>query len=154
MLFPPSDVSHLGFEAAASSSSIDIYSTNVADAPQLRQTHPYSAQLEPGDVLFIPSTWAHTAAPTDGMSVAVNCFFRSLENQKYAAGRDVYGNRDLAAYEKGRKNVAKIVQSFADLPPHVAGFYMQRLGMELLEKAKSTTASAGTQLHEQYVELQ
>lgn len=154
MLFPPSDVSHLGFEAGASSSSIDVFASDAAEAPALKQTHPYEATLEPGDVLFIPSTWAHTAAPTDGMSVAVNCFFRSLENQKYAAGRDVYGNRDLAAYEKGRKDVAKIVQSFADLPPHVAGFYMQRLGMELLEKARSTTASAGTQLHDQYVELQ
>jgi tRNA wybutosine-synthesizing protein 4 len=153
MLFPPADVSHLGFDAGASSSSVDIFADN-ADAPALKKTHPHEANLDSGDVLFIPSTWAHTAAPTDGMSVAVNCFFKSLENQKYAAGRDVYGNRDLAAYEKGRKDVAKIVQSFADLPPHVAGFYMQRLGMELLEKARATTASAGDKLHNQYVELQ
>jgi len=90
------------------------------------------------------------------MSVAVNCFFRSLENQKYAAGRDVYGNRDLAAYEKGRKDVASIVKAFEDLPPHVAGFYLQRLGMELLEKARVATAAAGQRdkVHEQYVELQ
>jgi tRNA wybutosine-synthesizing protein 4 len=87
------------------------------------------------------------------MSVAVNCFFKSLENQKYAAGRDVYGNRDLAAYEKGRKDIAKILKSFEDLPPHVSGFYLQRLAMELLDKAKATSASAGEQLHSVYAEL-
>ncbi|KAK3053671.1 tRNA methyltransferase ppm2 [Extremus antarcticus] len=149
-LFPPSDVAHLGFEAGASSSSIDVFSSND---PALSKTHPHEAILEPGDILFIPSTWAHTAAPTDGMSVAVNCFFRSLDDQKYAAGRDVYGNRDLAAYEKGRKDVGKIVKAFDDLPPHVSGFYLQRLGMELLEKAKVTSASAGEQLHSVYAEL-
>ena len=154
MLFPPSDVSHLGFDAGASSSSIDVFTSTAADAPGLSKTHPYEAKLEPGEVLFIPSTWAHTAAPTEGMSVSVNCFFRSLDSQKYAAGRDVYGNRDLAAYEKGRKDVGKIVAGFDALPPHVAGFYLQRLGMELLEKARVATAAAGDTVHEQYVELQ
>ena len=153
MLFPPSDVAHLGFEAGASSSSLDVFSTQVADYPSLSRTNPHQALMEPGDVLFIPSTWAHTTAPTDGMSVSVNCFFRSLENQKYAAGRDVYGNRDLSAYEKGRKDVAKIIKSFEDLPPHVSGFYLQRLAMELLDKAKATSASAGEQLHSVYAEL-
>ena len=153
ILFSPSDVAHLGFEAGASSSSLDVFSTSPSDYPPLSKTQPHEALLEPGDVLLIPSTWAHTAAPTDGMSVAVNCFFRSLENQKYAAGRDVYGNRDLAAYEKGRKDVAKIIKSFDDLPPHVSGFYLQRLAMELLDKAKATSASAGEQLHSVYAEL-
>ena len=87
------------------------------------------------------------------MSVAVNCFFRSLEHQKYATGRDVYGNRDLAAYEKGRKDVAKIIKSFDDLPAHVSAFYLQRLAMELLDRAKATSASAGGQLHSVYAEL-
>lgn len=153
ILFPPSDVEHLGFEAGASSSSLDVFSSSSADHPTLSKTRPYEAILEPGEALFIPSTWAHTASPTDGMSVAVNCFFKSLEAQKYAAGRDVYGNRDLAAYEKGRKDVAKIIKAFEDLPPHVSGFYLQRLAMELLDKAKATSASAGEQLHSVYAEL-
>lgn len=153
ILFPPSDVAHLGFEAGASSSSLDVFSSNASDYPSLSKTQPHEALLEPGDILLIPSTWAHTAAPTDGMSVAVNCFFRSLDTQKYAAGRDVYGNRDLAAYENGRRDVQRIIKSFQDLPPHVSGFYLQRLAMELLEKAKATSASAGEQLHSVYAEL-
>ncbi|KAK5165114.1 tRNA methyltransferase ppm2 [Saxophila tyrrhenica] len=154
ILFPPSDVAHLGFEAGASSSSLDVFSpTASAETPALRKTHPREALLEPGDILFIPSTWPHTAAPTSGMSVSVNCFFRSLEAQKYAAGRDVYGNRDLAAYERGRKDVAKIVKGFEGVPPHVGGFYLQRLGMELLEQAKKQREAAGEGLHEVYAEL-
>jgi len=153
LLFPPSDVKHLGIEAGASSSSIDVFGADMSQHPSLRKTNPQEATLGPGDILFIPATWAHTAAPTQGTSISVNCFFRSLENQKYAAGRDVYGNRDLAAYEKGRKDVAKIIKTFDDLPPHVSAFYLQRLGMELLEKAKVTSASAGEQLHSTYAEL-
>lgn len=153
VLFPPSDVANLDFEAGASSSSLDVFAADAAEHSCLGSTRPHEAILGPGDALFIPSTWAHTAAPTEGMSVAVNCFFRSLENQKYAAGRDVYGNRDLAAYEKGRKDISKIIKSFADLPPHVSGFYLQRLAMELLDKAKATSASAGDQLHSAYAEL-
>lgn len=68
------------------------------------------------------------------MSVAVNVFFRNLRNG-YAAGKDVYGNRDLQAYEKGRQDVAKIVKSFESLPTDVRGFYLQRLADEFMQKA-------------------
>lgn len=145
LLYPPTDVGHLGFDAGASSSAIDVFTAKLADHPALRHTTPHRAILEPGEILFIPATWAHTAAaPADGMSVAVNCFFRGGEERKYAApGRDVYGNRDAAAYERGRKDVARIIRSFDEVPPAVAAFYLQRLGMELLQKAAATSLSAG-----------
>lgn len=69
-----------------------------------------------------------------GFSVAVNVFFRNLENG-YAAGKDVYGNRDLAAYEKGRLDVAKIAKSFDKLPADMKEFYLLRLAEELKGKA-------------------
>lgn len=142
-LFPPSDVSHLGFEPGASSSSIDIFSpTAAASHPALSQTHPHEALLEPGDILFIPPMWVHTAAPTTSTSIAVNVFFRNLPSSGYAAGRDVYGNRDLAAYERGRKDVQRVVKSFEALPGEVAGFYLERLGMEMVEKARAMGRSA------------
>ena len=68
------------------------------------------------------------------MSVAVNVFFRNLESG-YAAGKDVYGNRDLQAYDKGRQDIAKIVKSFDSLPIDVRAFYLQRLVKEFEEKA-------------------
>ncbi|KAF2719357.1 Clavaminate synthase-like protein [Polychaeton citri CBS 116435] len=142
LLFPPSDVTRLGFKAGASSSSIDLFSEDpnheqelLARYPGLARAQPHEALLEAGDILFIPSLWLHTAAPTGGLSVAVNVFFRNLKSAAYAAGRDVYGNRDLAAYEKGRKDVDRVIKAFDDLPSDVRNFYLSRLGMEMLERA-------------------
>ena len=151
LLYPPSDVSFLGFNPGASSSSMDVFNPDPAARRSMVSTHPYEAILEPGDILFIPPMWVHTAAPTDGMSIAVNIFFRNMQNNSYAAGRDVYGNRDLAAYERGRKDVARIVKSFEDLPADVSGFYLERLANELLEQAKNISSTS--QLHTVYAEL-
>ncbi|KAK0740709.1 hypothetical protein B0T18DRAFT_373778 [Schizothecium vesticola] len=134
ILFPPGDVEHLSFAPGASSSSIDVFS--LIDSPQLAQTHPQEAVLSPGDVLFLPPLWLHTATPTTNNSIAVNVFFKDLEGNCYAAGRDVYGNRDLAAYEKGRQDVARIANSFQKLPADAREFYLLRLADELRRKAR------------------
>jgi len=151
LLYPPSDVGLLGFGPGASSSSIDVFNVDPSSRKALANTHPYEAILEPGDIIFIPPMWIHTAAPAEGVSVAVNIFFRSLQQNSYAAGRDVYGNRDLAAYERGRKDVARIIKSFEEMPADVSGFYLERLANELMEKARSLSRS--TQLHSVYAEL-
>ena len=132
LLFPPSDVEHLGFESGASSSSVNVFDNLPSSIPA--HSHPHEALLSPGDVLFLPPLWLHTASPTTGTSVAVNVFFRSFESG-YAAGKDVYGNRDLQAYEKGRQDIAKIIKSFESLPVDVQGFYLHRLVREFEEKA-------------------
>jgi tRNA wybutosine-synthesizing protein 4 len=132
ILYPPSDVSHLSFSPGASSSTINVFE----NGPMLQHTHPVEAILKPGDVLFIPALWLHAASPTDGLSVAINVFFRNLD-KGYAAGRDVYGNRDLAAYEHGRRDVDRMVRSFKDLPRDMARFYLQRLADELKDKARA-----------------
>lgn len=133
VLFPPSDVSRLAFGPGASSSSLDVFT--LLESPALAATHPHVAHLKPGDVLFLPPLWLHTATPTTDMSVAVNVFFRDLESG-YSAGRDVYGNRDLAAYEKGRQEVSKIGKSFSQLPEETRRFYLARLADELLQQAE------------------
>jgi tRNA wybutosine-synthesizing protein 4 len=102
----------------------------MLDDMRLAQTHPHEAILGPGDVLFLPALWLHTASPTDGVSIAVNVFFRSLESG-YAPGKDVYGNRDLQAYEKGRQDITRIAKSFSGLPEDARKFYILRLGEEL-----------------------
>ena len=135
LLYPPSDVSHLGLAPGASTSSVDCFNTDIASNPDLQHTHPHEALLEPGEILFIPPLWLHAASPTEGMSVAVNVFFRNLQSG-YAAGRDVYGNRDVAAYEKGRKDVAKIAKTFDELPEDMRRFYLERLGGEVIDLAR------------------
>ncbi|EGC47393.1 tRNA wybutosine-synthesizing protein 4 [Histoplasma capsulatum var. duboisii H88] len=135
ILYPPSDVLRLGFAPGASSSSINIFK-NMSDTSPYSppNTHPHEARLRPGDVLFIPPLWPHTANPINGVSIAVNAFFRNID-RGYAAGRDAYGNRDLQAYERGRMEVDKIARSFDGLPRDMARFYMDRLADELRRKA-------------------
>ncbi|KAK5000385.1 tRNA methyltransferase ppm2 [Elasticomyces elasticus] len=135
LLYPPSDVKYLSFPPGMSSSSLDIFAATHITHPSLVFTHPHEALLGPGDILFLPSLWLHAASPIEGLSVAVNVFFRDLEDG-YAAGRDVYGNRDLQAYEKGRKDIEKITRAFEALPLTARKFYLERLGMELLENAR------------------
>ncbi|KAF2861839.1 LCM-domain-containing protein [Piedraia hortae CBS 480.64] len=151
-LYPPADVNLLGFAPGASSSLIDVF--EVGEGGRLRaalaNTHPFEVDLHPGEILFIPPMWMHTVAPTDGISVAVNIFFRNLGPEFYAAGKDVYGNRDLAAYERGRRDVAKMTKWFEALPPDIARFYLERLGQELIAKGRTLASSS---LHSLYAEL-
>lgn len=139
ILYPPSDVTFLDIQPGASSSSLNVFSPDaVIQHPRLQQAHPYETVLSPGDILYIPPLWFHTASPTDNLSVSVNVFFRNFNKPgTYAAGRDVYGNRDLQAYENGRKDVERIVRSFAGLPADVGRFYLERLAGELAERARA-----------------
>lgn len=130
-LYPPSDVSYLAYPPGASSSSLPL--SALTNNPKL---HPHVAALGPGDVLYIPPMWSHTATPNDGVSIAVNVFWKGLNDEVYAAGRDVYGNRDLKGYENGRRDVEKIVRAFKGLPADVSDFYLQRLAGEIIERGK------------------
>jgi tRNA wybutosine-synthesizing protein 4 len=132
LLFPPSDFKHFQVGAGESSSHINVFE-GFQDR-SLAGTHPHEAFLNPGDVLFIPPLWLHSASPTSGVSIAVNVFFKNLQ-AGYAAGKDVYGNRDFQAYEKGRQDIWKIVKSFDGLPAEIRGFYLQRLVEEFKMKA-------------------
>ncbi|KAL4968782.1 tRNA methyltransferase PPM2 [Aspergillus stella-maris] len=131
ILYPPTDVQHLDVPAGASSSNINVFKNRADESITfIPHTSPHEARLKRGDILFLPPLWLHTAAPTGDVSVAVNVFFRNL-SQGYAAGRDVYGNRDVQAYEKGRKDLEKMAKTFAGLPPDMARFYLLRLADEL-----------------------
>ncbi|KAI3317620.1 leucine carboxyl methyltransferase [Xylariaceae sp. AK1471] len=130
LLFPPDDVNYLSLAPGTSSSSIDVFSG--LETPALALTHPHEATLGPGDILFLPPVWLHATAPLTDLGVAVNVFFRSLETG-YSSGRDVYGNRDMAAYEKGRQDVARIANSLSKLPRDMQTFYMRRLADEVAQ---------------------
>lgn len=134
ILFPPSDVTHLGFQPGASSSSVDVFSSLSSSSSSMARCRPYEAVVGPGDVLFLPQLWLHTASPLSAQSVAVNVFFRDLDHG-YAAGRDVYANRDLAAYERARQDVAKTAHAFSGLPRETRAFYLSRLAEELAQRA-------------------
>ncbi|KAG5955287.1 hypothetical protein E4U57_003581 [Claviceps arundinis] len=128
VLFPPSDIKKLAFAPGASSSSLDVFSE--LSSCRMNGTHPHEATLNPGDILYLPPLWLHAAKTIAGPSIAINVFFRNLNNG-YAAGRDTYGNRDLAAYEKGRLDVERIGKRFQELPLATRRFYLIRLADEL-----------------------
>jgi tRNA wybutosine-synthesizing protein 4 len=136
ILYPPSDVSLFSIPPGTSSSSINCFDASTTKDPTLALAHPQEVFLEPGDILFLPPLWLHTASPTGNVSISVNVFFRNLD-RGYAPGRDLYGNRDLQAYEKGRQDIAKIAESFNKLPPDFGRFYLERLAEELRTKALS-----------------
>lgn len=136
ILYPPSDVSLFSIPPGTSSSSINCFDAGTTKDPALALAHPQEVFLEPGDILFVPPLWLHTASPTGNVSISVNVFFRNLD-RGYAPGRDLYGNRDLQAYEKGRQDIAKIAESFNNLPPDFGRFYLERLAEELRTKALS-----------------
>lgn len=135
ILYPPSDVSLFSIPPGASSSSINCFDTGPDRHSSLTLAHPQEALLQPGDILFIPPLWLHTASPVDNVSISVNVFFRNID-AGYAPGRDVYGNRDLQAYESGRRDIEKISKSFDKLPTDMGKFYLERLADELREKAQ------------------
>lgn len=136
ILYPPSDIAHLKVPPGESSSRINIIEASHLTEPSLAATHPRETILRPGDVLFIPPLWLHASSPLERTSISINVFFRNLKTG-YAAGRDVYGNRDVQAYEKGRKDVARMVQSFDQLPAQMSRFYLERLAEEIRSKAVS-----------------
>ena len=135
ILYPPSDVSLFSIPPGTSSSSINCFDTGPDRHPSLTLAHPQEAFLHPGDLLFIPPLWLHTASPVDNISISVNVFFRNID-AGYAPGRDIYGNRDLQAYEKGRRDIEMISKSFDKLPSDMGKFYLERLADELREKAQ------------------
>lgn len=131
LLFHPSDVNKLGFAPGASSSHLNAFDHEARSARPFCDTQSFEAHLQPGDVLFIPPLWPHTARPTGDLSIAVNVFFRDLEDGCYATGKDVYANKDLQAYDYSRRELQKITKAFGKVPPQAANFYLQRLTAEL-----------------------
>ncbi|KAK5103653.1 tRNA methyltransferase ppm2 [Lithohypha guttulata] len=89
------------------------------------------------------------------LNIAVNMFFRNLPQSSYAAGRDVYGNRDLACYEDGRRMAEKLVSKFKNshqqgspserltgasldwIPKDIRKIYLLRIAREIEEQAEA-----------------
>ncbi|KAJ6036906.1 LCM-domain-containing protein [Penicillium herquei] len=136
ILFPPANVQSLRITPGTSSSTLDIFQTVGLDAATaIPGTSPHEVIMQPGDILFIPPLWLHTACSTTSeVSVAVDFFFRNLP-KSYAPGLDVYGNRDLHAYETSREGLQRITRSFEGVPPDMARFYLRRLAQELQDIA-------------------
>lgn len=136
ILFSPADVAHLKIPAGRSSSDLNVFDKMAWETTSLKHTHPYEAILRPGDVLYIPPLWCHAALPLDGISVAINIFFKTEDDQRYSEGNDTYGNRDVAEYEHARNDISKAIGRFALMPKDARRFYLERLANEVTQQAR------------------
>jgi tRNA wybutosine-synthesizing protein 4 len=126
-LFRPERATDLGFAPGSTVSPLPLESIAAASDPSAggrgssssssSSSPTHVVRLRAGDALFIPRFWPHAtfpAAPEEGQggapgpSVAVNVFWRDLCRAHYAAGRDVYGSRDVAAYWGGRESLRRV----------------------------------------------
>jgi len=139
-LFPPSSIRGLNMMPGETTSDLDCFGDNVRELVHL---HPMETVLNEGECLFIPACWPHATTPAgDGeFSVAINLFFKNLA-AGYAVGRDVYGNRDLAAYEEGRRDLQRVISNLRQLDRYERNELMPNL--EALLRGELTTAGEVT----------
>ncbi|KAG2492262.1 hypothetical protein HYH03_009502 [Edaphochlamys debaryana] len=127
LLWPPSAHDPLHVEGS-SSPVTDPCNPDLSRHPRFASCPPpLLVDLQPGDVLFLPSLWFHHVTATGGaMSISVNAFFRHLPAECYHR-KDLYGNRDLVQAEEADRLGCEAVAALAALPPHYRGFYGARL---------------------------
>ncbi|KAF2671953.1 LCM-domain-containing protein [Microthyrium microscopicum] len=158
-LFSPTEATALGFAPGATVSTLPIETIEARASPSptghevQQDSSCNTVTLHPGDVLFIPRFWLHATRPAESNpepSVAVNVFWRDLPLAAYAAGRDVYGSRDLAVYENGRTAVKRIADHFKKDLGKDPGLSGQDLVRFLREKRKHS----GTANHKSWKECE
>ncbi|KAH9601656.1 hypothetical protein LSM04_005692 [Trypanosoma melophagium] len=111
VIFPPSEYNNL-YINGSSSSVTNINAPDLTRFPRFVDAcrHAVEVILEPGDMLFLPSLWFHHIT-TMGNShcVSVNVFFERFPHEDYDK-KDLYGNKNLPAAVRLRKNIVENVQ--------------------------------------------
>jgi ribosomal protein L16 Arg81 hydroxylase len=123
------------YMSGSSSEVTDIDSPDPEKHPLFASARHVDVELRPGDCLYIPALWPHSAlslpeeeeggsgdGPQGGLSVAVNAFWRDLPADAYAR-RDLYSNRDPAAVEAAAGAMDTAAAALWRLPPHYRRFY-------------------------------
>ena len=82
LLFAPSELSGLypfppgGPNPAHNCAAVDVEAPDLALHPRYAHTQAWSAELGPGDLLFIPAWWLHTFSHTGDMNANVNFWWK------------------------------------------------------------------------------
>ena len=122
VFFSPSDALNL-YIIGDKSSVLDIDNPDLSQYPLFANATRYECELNPGDVLFIPSLWFHNVVSID-FSVAVNVFWKNLP-PKFYDNKDVYGNKDPPQIQRAMQILdgALKVLNETELPMDYKDFY-------------------------------
>ena len=118
------------------SAVVDIDAEDNANRfPKFCRAQRHVGDLEPGDLLFIPSMWFHNMTAVD-FGVAVNVFWRNLDAGVYD-GKDAYGNRDLLQGAKGLRMLDNVMRQLDSLPEEIRDFYGRMMIARISKKVLS-----------------
>ncbi|GFR17128.1 HSPB1-associated protein 1 [Trichonephila clavata] len=81
ILFPPTDTAFMyptrvPYEESSVFSSVNILNPNLSQHVLFKESHPYIAVLEPGDVLFVPKKWWHFVLSIDNVTISINTWIK------------------------------------------------------------------------------
>jgi tRNA wybutosine-synthesizing protein 5 len=105
---------------------IDAEDENAERFPKFSSAQRHVGDLEPGDLLFIPSMWFHNMTARD-FGVAVNIFWKNLDGGGVYDAKDAYGNRDLLPAAKSLRMLDNVMRQLDSLPQELKDFYGRML---------------------------
>lgn len=133
VLFPPSDAPYL-YLTGDKSRVMDIDAPDPDAFPKFSQATRWEAELEAGEVLYIPALWFHNVTALE-FGVAVNVFWRHLGAEFYDS-KDTYGNKDPPQVQRSLQMVERAAKVLSELPQEHRQFYGHRLVEHLKEKVR------------------
>ena len=131
VLWPPTQLDKL-YMSGDKSRVVDIDNPDLDQFPLFPLAKKYVAELQPGDILFIPALWFHNMLAHD-FGVAVNIFWRELDDKFYDT-KDAYGNKDHVPAAKASQSADNIIKNLNQLPPEYRDFYCRRIVERLQSK--------------------
>ncbi len=130
-LWPPNQALKLYLDGDKSKVS-DPDSPDLDRFPLFATAERMDVELEPGDVLYIPSMWFHnTKAKSFG--IGINVFWKNLEESVYDT-KDPYANRDLLPAAKAMRMLDNVCRQLQDLPEDIQDFYGRMLISKIEKK--------------------
>merc|ERR1711974_113490 len=90
--------------------------------PKFSSAKKYVGQVNPADILYIPALWFHNMKALDA-GIAINLFWKNLEDDALYDKKDPYGNRDLVPAAKAMRMLDNVWHQLDQLPDTYRDFY-------------------------------
>lgn len=136
ILWPPNEALNLYLDGDKSR-VVDLADPHLdVKYPKLKLASKYLADLDPGDILFIPALWFHNMKAIDA-GIAINVFWKNLQDDSFYDKKDPYGNKDVVPGAKALRMLDNVWHQLDDLPEEFRDFYGRKLIARLEAKCLS-----------------